>query len=76
MARTPKLDWELYKSQLLQLRSEGKSLTDVQKVLFEKTGVSITNARLSQIFTAWKNIDAVINSNAEVDKRMETDIAN
>lgn len=55
MARKPKLDWELYKEQLLQLKSEGKSLTDIQKVLYEKTGVSITNARLSQIFTGWKN---------------------
>lgn len=53
MARKPKLDWEAYKDQLLQLRAEKKSLTDINAILYEKTGVSVTNARLSQIFTQW-----------------------
>jgi hypothetical protein len=52
--RPQTIDWELYKEQLLQLRAEGKSLTDVNKVLYEKLGKCVTNARLSQIFKQWR----------------------
>ena len=51
--RTSKLDWELYKEQLLQLRAEGQSLTAINKVLFEKLGFCYSNARLSQKFKEW-----------------------
>lgn len=54
MARTSRIDWELYKPQLLQLKGEGKSLTDIAKVLYEKLGVQFTNARLSQKFKEWR----------------------
>ena len=52
--RTSKLDWELYKEQLLQLKAEGQSLTTINKVLFEKLGFCYSNARLSQKFSEWK----------------------
>lgn len=52
--RKPKVDWELYKEQLLQLRAEGKSLNDVCRVLHEKLGVSVTAARVSQVLSGWK----------------------
>ncbi len=52
--RTPTIDWELYKEQLQQLKAEGKSLTDINKVLYEKLGKCVTNARLSQVFKKWR----------------------
>lgn len=54
MGRRAKLDWELYKPQLIQARQEGKSLTDLCVVLYEKLGVTITRSRLSQKFNEWK----------------------
>ena len=54
--RTSKLDWELYKEQLLAMRTEGKSLTDINKVLFEKLGYCYSNARLSQKFKEWNTL--------------------
>lgn len=53
MARPAKLDWELYKDQLLQLKKDGKSLTEINKILYEKIGVGFSNARISQKFTQW-----------------------
>lgn len=53
MARKPRIDWELYKPQLLQLKQEGKSLTEINKTLFDRLGVCVTNARLSQVFSGW-----------------------
>jgi hypothetical protein len=57
--RTPKLDWSVpaFKQELLDLRKAGKSLTDVNKHLYEKYGISFTNARLSQVFSAYKKQD-------------------
>lgn len=52
--RKPKIDWELYRPQIEQLRKEGKSLNDVCRVLYEKLGVSVTAARVSQVLSQWK----------------------
>ena len=53
--RKPRIDWELYKEQLCELRyNEKKSLTEVNKIIFDKFGVSFSNARLSQVFSSWK----------------------
>lgn len=53
--RTPTIPWEEYKEQLLQLKyTEKKSLTEINKILFEKLGKCVTNARLSQVYTGWK----------------------
>lgn len=54
--RKPTIDWEAYREQLCSLRYEQKkSLTDINKILFEQLGRCVTNARLSQVFTGWKN---------------------
>ena len=64
--RTSKLDWELYKEQLLAMKSEGKSLTDINKVLFEKLGFCYSNARLSQKFKEWATpVEVVTQLNVE-----------
>ena len=53
--RTPKFDWEAHKDQLLELKLvQKKSLTEINKTIFEKTGIKYTNARLSQVFSGWK----------------------
>ena len=72
MGRKSKLDWELYKPQLLQARADGRSLTSICKVLYEKLGVTITAARLSQKLTEWKKQagpDVVI-TNEELEQRL------
>lgn len=54
MGRRAKLNWEVYKDQLITLKyGEGKSLTEINKILFTKLGFCFTNARLSQKFTEW-----------------------
>lgn len=58
--RKAKVDWELYKDQLQQLRSEGKSLTELCEVVYEKLGVSITAARVSQVLASWKQEQQVV----------------
>lgn len=53
--RKPTIPWEAYKEQLLELKyKEKKSLTEINKILAEKLGKSVTNARLSQIYKQWK----------------------
>lgn len=71
--RTPTINWEAYKARLLALRyEEGKSLTDINKILFEELGRSVTNARLSQVFKVWRNeviqdVDNSVNGRQELD---------
>ena len=56
--RTPKFDWEAHKDQLLHLKySEKKSLNDIAKIIYEKTGIAYTAARVSQVFKSWKTTD-------------------
>ena len=56
--RTPKFDWEAHKDQLLELRyTQGKSLNEITKIVYEKTGIAYTAARVSQVFKGWKTID-------------------
>ena len=53
--RKPKIDWELYREQLCELRyNEKKSLTEINKIVFDKFQVSYSNARISQVFSSWK----------------------
>ena len=53
--RTPKFDWEAHKDQLLELRyTQGKSLNEITKIVYEKTGIAYTAARVSQVFKGWK----------------------
>ena len=53
--RKPKIDWELYSEQLCELRyNEKKSLTEINKIVFDKFQVSYSNARISQVFSSWK----------------------
>lgn len=59
MARTSKIAWETYKEQLLALKAEGKTLAQISAVLHEKLGTTVTAARLSQIFTGWKEQEDV-----------------
>jgi hypothetical protein len=67
MARKAKLNWEVYREQLVELRYvQRKSLTDINKILFDKLGFCFTNARLSQIFSQWKDERSAI-SDAELD---------
>lgn len=53
MARTPRIDWEAYKEQLIELRKT-KTLSEIAAVLQEKVGTTVTPARLSQLFTQWR----------------------
>lgn len=78
MARKAKLDWEVYREQLCQLKySEGKSLTAICKILHEKLGVSITAARLSQKFTEWRIEQANREiSTEELERKLEAAVAN
>ena len=56
--RTPKFDWEAHKDQLLELRyTQGKSLNEITKIVYEKTGIAYTAARVSQVFKGWKTTD-------------------
>ena len=53
--RKPKIDWELYREQLCELRyNEKKSLTEINKIVFDKFQVNYSNARISQVFSSWK----------------------
>lgn len=52
--RKPKIDWELYKPQIEELRSQGKSLNQVCAILYEKLGTTVTAARLSQVLSSWR----------------------
>ena len=53
--RKPKIDWELYREQLCELRyNEKKSLTEINKIIFDKFQVNYSNARISQVFSSWK----------------------
>ena len=53
--RKPKIDWELYREQLCELRyNEKKSLTEINAIIFSKFQVSYSNARISQVFSSWK----------------------
>ena len=62
--RTPSIPWEVYREQLIQLKYvEKKSLSEINKILFEKLGKSVTNARLSQVFTAWRDEEEAIKIN-------------
>ena len=52
--RKPKIDWELYREQLCELRyNEKKSLTEINAIIFSKFQVSYSNARISQVFSKW-----------------------
>lgn len=58
MSRKPRIDWEAYREQLETLRyTEKKSLTEINRILQEKFGTSVTNARLSQVFSGWKTTE-------------------
>ena len=53
--RKSKIDWELYREQLCELRyNEKKSLTEINKIIFDKFQVNYSNARISQVFSSWK----------------------
>jgi hypothetical protein len=52
--RPQTIDWGLYKEQLLEMKAAGKSLTEINKILYEKLGKCVTNARLSQVFKRFK----------------------
>jgi hypothetical protein len=53
--RKSKVDWEKLKEELVQWKYvEGKSLTDINKLVYEKYGFAYTNARYSQMFTQWR----------------------
>ena len=76
--RTPKFDWEAHKDQLLELRyTQGKSLNEISKIVYEKTGIAYTAARVSQVFKGWKedgNREKTKVSNAMVvSEQRETD---
>ena len=58
--RKPKIDWELYRPQIEELRSQGKSLNQVCAILYEKLGTTVTAARLSQVLTKWKDGAGVV----------------
>lgn len=52
--RTPKLNWEKLKAELLDLKyTQKKSLSDINAVLYEKYGKAVSNARLSQLYKQW-----------------------
>lgn len=57
--KTPSLPWETLKSDLVNLRSEGKSYKDINEWLYFKYGKCVTAARLSQLFKAWRTADAL-----------------
>lgn len=64
--RKPTIDWEAYREQLCSLRYEQKkSLTDINKILYEQLGRCVTNARLSQVFTGWKNEVTLTGNNSQ-----------
>lgn len=53
--RTPKLDWKALQPLMENLRYvQKKSLTEICAYLFEHYQVSITAARVSQIFSEYK----------------------
>ena len=66
--RKSKIDWELYREQLCELRyNEKKSLTEINAIIFSKFQVSYSNARISQIFSKWaKEEPSVAEQDAEV----------
>lgn len=58
--RTPKLPWEKLKDELIDLKyGQGMSLTKINAYLYEKYGKAVTNARLSQIYTSWKQAPGI-----------------
>ena len=65
--RKPRIDWELYRPQIETLRAEGKSLTQVCAILYEKLGTTVTAARLSQVLKTWRPVEIkqenVVNAN-------------
>lgn len=75
MARTPKINWEAYKDQLLVLRhGERKTLHAIAGILQEKFGTTVTTARLSQIFTGWsKEFNQDLKEKQELRSEIGTD---
>jgi hypothetical protein len=58
--RPQTIDWGLYKEQLLEMKAAGKSLTEINKILYEKLGKCVTNARLSQVFKHYREEAAAL----------------
>lgn len=53
--RTPKLDWKALRPLMENLKYvQGKSLTEVSQYLFDNYGKTVTAARLSQIYSGWR----------------------
>jgi hypothetical protein len=52
--RTPTIPWDVEKQKLLEFRQRGLSYGDINKYLHATYGHSVTQARLSQVFTGWR----------------------
>lgn len=62
--RTPKLDWEALKPLMLNLRQDRRlTLSQINEYLFENYGKCVTNARLCQVYKAWKDHSEAVKIN-------------
>jgi hypothetical protein len=58
--RKPKFDWPALRPMMENLKyGQNKSLSQIAVYLHENYGKTVTQARLSQIYTGWKNGEQV-----------------